>query len=138
MKIVFTTLLFLATASISISQETVPDTRIVKNIGEKASTFQTENPDYYDFLVYELNNAYFITSESPDPGVKQEIIEISRIKDESGNDFDESTLDDLTTFNFKAYNFKQTYDNRVVYILADGRYLVFYTLKEVKENYKKK
>ena len=136
MKIVITSLFLLVFQAITIAQETDP--RIIQNIGEKAVAIQEDNPDYYDFLVYELDNAFYLTTETPDPGVKQEIIDISAIKDGAGEAFNVETLSDLSTFNFKAYNFKQTYDNRVVYTLDDGSYLVFYTLKEIKENYKKK
>ena len=138
MKTVATALLMLVFQAFTFAQDKSVDPRLEANIGEEAVTLQENNPDYYDFLVYELDNSYFITSESPDPAVKQEVYSISRIKDTEGNEFDETVLIDTETFNFKAYNFKRTHDNRVLYELSDGRYLVFYTLKEVKENYKKK
>ena len=138
MKTVATAILALALQAVAIAQDSSVDPRLEANIGAEAITLKENNPDYYNFLIYELNESYFVTSETPDPGVKQEVYSISRIKDAEGNEFNESVLENSETFNFKAYNFKRTHDNRVLYELSDGRYLVFYTLKEVKENYKKK
>lgn len=122
---------------LAICQSIEVDQRLIKNLGVDATTLAENNPEYYKFLLYELDNAYFITSETPDPSIKQEIRNISTIKDTEGNPFNEEVLANPSTFNFKQYNFKQAHDNRVLYLLSDGRYLVFFSLKEVKANYKK-
>lgn len=114
------------------------DSRLLKNHGESIIALKKSNSDYYAFLLYEINNAYFISAVKPSLKVKYEMLNVALIKDENGNTFDNSALADLSKFNFKMYNFKQSYNNRVVYLLDDGRYLIFYALKEIKENYKMK
>ena len=137
MKTVATALFVIAFQALTLAQETSVDPRLEENMGEKAITLQENNPDYYNFLVYDLDNAYFITTESLDHGVKQEVYSISIVKDENGDSFVESVLDNPETFNYKKYSFKRTHDNRVCYELSDGRYIIFYSMKEVKENYNK-
>ena len=137
MKKLFIITLLVGFSTISVAQTTSTDPRLTENLGAQAKDMQEKNPGYYEFLVFELDNAYFLTSEAPDPNVKQEIKPISEVNDADGNPFNPEDLKDPKTFNFKKYNFKRTYDNRVVYELEDGTYLVFLTLKEVKEIYKK-
>lgn len=114
------------------------DERLIAVHGDKAVSLSENNPEYYQFLVFELDNSYYIlNADQYDAGQKGEILDISNVMDNNDQPFDIGVLDDLTTFNIHLYNFKRIQNERVAYDLGDGRYLIFYSLEEVKLSYGK-
>ena len=124
---------------ISYAQDTQSiDQRLVDSYGEDAVNLYENNQDYYNFLIYELDNSFEIMEATElTPNSKYDLRDISSVVDKEGKVFNIDELQDLSTFNFTSYNFVRAQNDRVYYELGDGRVLVFYSLVEIKNNYGK-
>lgn len=112
------------------------DPRLMMNprIAIKSQDHYLNNPDEYLFMVYELDNAYFIremnTLNEPQ---KKSLKSIETIVDINGNPFDVAVLNDLTTFNFHLYNFERNENRTIAYDLQNGKILGFYSQEKLRE-----
>lgn len=114
------------------------DQRLFELHGEKLIQLYENNKEYYNFLLYELNNSFYIVENTQiNTDFKENYRNINSVKDKEGNPFDISLLANPDTFNFFNYSFERAQNERTVYDLGDGRLLIFYSLTEIKENYKK-
>lgn len=136
-NVILLLLCLLSVASMAQDQNTI-DQRLVDTYGEKATKLFETNKEYYDFLVYELDNSFYIADDlEMSSETKNNYFQIESVQHKDGSPFDLAVLADLSTFNIHNYNFIREADNRVIYDLGDGRYIVFYSLNEIKSNYGK-
>lgn len=108
-----------------------------KELGVKAAEYYNSNKAEYDFLVYELDNSFFIQSIDKVPvNHKNELRSIHEVVSVvDAKPFDIAVLNDLSSFNFHAYTFTRSQTMTIGYDLGNGQVLVFYSIQKVRENY---
>ena len=117
------------------------DSRLLvnKEIGAKAMEYYSTNPEQYNFLLFELENAYFIRSMADVTESQQaKLLSIAEIYSTSGEKFNVAILNNPATFNFHLYNFQRSETETIGYNLGNGNVLVFYSIEKLREMYYQK
>jgi hypothetical protein len=129
--------LFITLFSFAQNDSQIDPRLLVNNeIGAKAQEYFTSNPDQYKFLLFELENAYFIRSMAEvTDGQKATLLSISEVYSVDGQVFDPIVLSNPATFNFHLYNFQRSETKTVGYNLGNGNVLVFYSLEKLRMMY---
>ncbi len=103
------------------------DARLIENHGDEIYNILKYRKDYYNFLLWELDNAYEIVNLTEVQG--QNLLPITNITDKNGIAFNPVEINNLETFNFIKYNFVRQKEQKVYYDLGNGKVLVFKALK---------
>jgi Zn-dependent M32 family carboxypeptidase len=110
-----------------------------KEVGSKAAEYFSTDPAEYNFLLFELENAYFIRSMAEvTENQKGQLLSIVDVQTVDGVKFDPSVLADPATFNFHLYNFQRSQTKTVGYDLGNGNVLVFYSIEKLRLMYSQK
>ncbi len=103
------------------------DVRLIENHGDEIYNILKYRKDYYNFLLWELDNAYEIVNISEVQN--QTLLPITNITDKNGGIFNPDEVNDPTSFNFIKYNFVRQKEQKVYYNLGNGKVLIFKALK---------
>lgn len=137
-KLVFTLLTSFSIMIYAQSNQAIDSRLLVnKELGAKAAEYYKSNIAEYQFLVYELDHAFFVQSLDKVPANhKSELKSIENIVSIiDGLKFDPTILSTPGMFNFHAYNFERNQTQTIGYNLGNGNVLVFYSLEKVRENF---
>ncbi len=129
-------------SAISFGQnESQIDPRLLANkeVGAKAAEYFSTDPAQYNFLLFELENAYFIRSIAEvTENQKAQLLSIEGIQTAEGIKFDPAVLSNPATFNFHLYNFQRSETKTVGYDLGNGNVIVFYSIEKLRMMYSQK
>lgn len=132
--------LLVSFASIAQNESQIdPRLLVNKEVGSKAAEYFSTDPDQYNFLLFELENAYFIRSIAEvTESQKAQLLSINGIQTSSGEVFDPAVLNNPATFNFHLYNFQRSETKTIGYDLGNGNVLVFYSIEKLRLMYSQK
>jgi hypothetical protein len=100
------------------------DDRLVKNHGDKIASIFTENHNYYNFLLFELDNCYeFRTLSNDFIGLK--LNQLSDFKNAKGKTLTKADFV-VGQFNFKEWGIVLNQDKPVVIQLDEKNVVFFY------------
>lgn len=126
-------------SSVSLGQNNAQiDSRLLvnKEIGAKAMEYFSSDPEQYNFLLYELENAYFIRSMTEvTESQKTKLLSIAEVYSVNGEKFETALLNNPEGFNFHLYNFQRSETQTIGYDLGNGNVLVFYSVQKLREMY---
>ncbi len=104
------------------------DTRLIQNHGDKIYEIYTYRKDYYNFLIWELDNAYDVVEISTlDQNLTLQSIE--NIQNKYNIKFTPNLLENPSSFNFFEFNFQREKEQDMYYDLGNGKALKFKALK---------
>lgn len=116
-----------------------PRLLVNKEVGSKAAEYFSTDPDQYNFLLFELENAFFVRSMADvTENQKAQLLSIEDIQTADGVKFDPTILANAATFNFHLYNFQRSQTKTVGYDLGNGNVLVFYSIEKLRLMYSQK
>ena len=138
MKLIFS-FLFFASTFVAYSQGKINCDKRLSEIPNQSikidGAFQSEE-DKNNFLLYSLDNGYFIRSiDQVTSSQKTELKSIDGIVSNKGEIFSAEVLSNPELFNFYNYNFERSETKTVGYNLGNGTVLVFYSLEKMIEMY---
>lgn len=114
------------------TQEIDPSLMVSEELGAKAVDYMANDPEEYQYLVFELDNAYFIKSyESLTNNQKAQLRTLDGVLSTDGKPFDPIVLQN-GEFNFHNYNFERSETQTIGYDLGNGQVLVFYSLEKLR------
>jgi len=138
MKKTFLILTLVITNLIFSQSKTDFDPRIVENKGEQVTHIYQNQQDYYQFLLFELDNGYQVVSKNTlAKEQRKELKSIKGIQSKSGEKFTVNQLENPATFNFMKYNFIREKDNHTYYDLNNGNVLVIFSQMHIKREFLK-
>ncbi len=123
MKTKTTAIIFLL-FSINIGFSQKYDARLEKNHGDTISVIFSKSHNYYNFLLFELDNAYELKSKS-ELTEKSGILKASSFKNSKGKALSKQDVV-KGTFNFKEWGIVLKQDAPVIIELDDQTVLYFY------------
>ncbi len=116
-----------------------PRLLVNKEVGSKAAEYFSTDPEQYNFLLFELENAYFIRSMAEvTENQKAKLLSVEDVQTSDGLKFDPAVLANPATFNFHLYNFQRSETKTVGYDLGNGNVLVFYSIEKLRLMYSQK
>lgn len=116
-----------------------PRLLVNKELGSKAAEYFSSDPEQYNFLLFELENAFIIRPLSEvTESQKSQLLSIEGIQTSAGEKFDPAVLSNLATFNFHLYNFQRSQTKTIGYDLGNGNVLVFYSIEKLQMIYAQK
>lgn len=116
-------------------EQTKIDHRLLANDEIRAKSIDcfTNDPEAYKFLIYELENAWFVKPiSSLTEAQGKQLLSIEGITDQQGKPFSPSVVDNKEKFNFHEYNFQRHQTKTIAYDLGNGNALIFYSLEKLR------
>jgi hypothetical protein len=131
-------LAFLIFTGIAFGQSKVEvDQRLLENHGERIYVIYEKQKSYYDFLVWELNYGYSIVDMTEINPNEVSILDVDNIVNSNEEVFNIALLESPKLFNFISYNFIRLKNESAYYNLGNGQVMVFMSLTEVWNEYRK-
>ena len=129
-------ILLLFASGISFSQSKI-DQRLLDNLGQEIEEIHQFRPDYYNYLVYELNNGFeLIDKKKVKTLTNSTEISLSKVVNKKGEQLSLSAIKS-PDFNFKAFGLEVKLKSKTLIKIDKNNFLLIKTKLEIANEFSK-